>query len=498
MDAAVFAPAGNGAAAHGFALVAAAQVWRTLLSLGSGVLLARLLAPADFGVVAMAMTAMSLAVLVQDVGLGQATVQRERLDAAHVDAMFWLTLAASAAAALAMALAAPAAAAFYREPRVAPLTAAFALVLLIYGAQGQPMALLQRQMRFSVIAVLDALAASAGFAVAVAVAWATRSYWALFLSTLVGATISLAGAWIACGWRPGPPRRHAELGGLLRFGGGVAGFQVLNFLSRNADNMLIGRFLGQIVLGFYDRAYRLLLFPLQQVGAPMQKVMVPLLSHLQREPARYRAAFAEGVSLMMTAVQPGILVAVLYAPGVFRLLLGERWAPAAPIFQWLGLVGLQQSLTFGVGWLLLSQGRGGDTFKVGAVNAAFSVAAFVIGLRWGAVGVAGAYALSEYLKTAPLVWWIGRSGPVSAADIWRLSWPHVLASGASAAALFALGRIAGPFGWSFAAAALVLSYAVTLAVLALFESKRRMLAKAAALGGGLVRRAPAAEAAHEA
>lgn len=488
-----FTAAGN--APRGIILVAAAQAWRTLLGLLSGVLLARLLAPADFGLVAMAMTAMSLAVLVQDIGLGQATIQRERLEAAELDAMFWLTLAVSTAIGGAMALAAPAAASFYGEPRVGPLTAAFGLVLLIYGAQGQPSALLQREMKFAVLAVIDAAAATAGFAAALIVAAIWRTYWALFFSALAGALVSLAGAWIACGRRPGPLRlRDAELGGLLRFGGAVSGFQMLNFLSRNADNMLIGRYLGQTALGFYDRAYRLLLFPLQQVGAPMQKVMTPMLARLQSEPARYREAFGDGASLMMAAIQPGVLTAILYAPGVFRLLLGERWTPAAPIFQWLGLVGLQQSLTSSIGWLLFSQGRGGDTFKIGATNAAFALTAFGVGLRWGAVGVATAYAVSEYVKAPLLIWWTGRHGPVSAADIWRLAWPHVVASTASAAALMWLGKTASSFGWSFVALALAASYAVTLFTLAGFADKRRRMRKALELGAGLWRRgSPLAE-----
>lgn len=486
-------PATGKVAARGFILIAAAQGWRTLLSLGSGIILARLLAPADFGLVAMAMTAMSVAMLVQDIGLGQATIQRERIEPRELDAMFWLTLALSVSIGFLMVLAAPAAAAFYGEPRVAPLTAAFGLVLIIYGAQGQPSALLQRQMRFSVVAVIDAASATAGFAAALIIAAIWRTYWALFFSALAGALVSFLGTWITCGWRPGPLRlrdERAELGGLLRFGGGVSGFQVLNFVSRNADNMLIGRYLGQTALGFYDRAYRLLLFPLQQVGAPMQKVMTPLLARLQGEPSRYRETFGDGASLLMAAVQPGVLVAILYADDVFRLLLGERWTPAAPIFQWLGLVGLQQSLTSSIGWLLFSQGRGGDTFKIGAMNAAFALTAFVIGLRWGAVGVAAAYAVSEYAKAPLLIWWAGRQGPVGAADIWRVAWPHVLASAASAAALVVLGKIAGPFGWGLAVLALAASYAATLVVLAGFAEKRRTMRKLLELGGGLWRRRP--------
>ncbi|RAK56964.1 lipopolysaccharide biosynthesis protein [Phenylobacterium deserti] len=473
-------------AARGLGFTVVAQAWRVLLGLTSGVLLARLLAPSDFGLVAMAMTAMSLAVVLQDAGLNQATVQAERLEDGHVSALFWTTAGVSALVALLLAVSGPAIAAFYREPRVTALVAGFAGVLLLYGLQSQHMALLNRELRFKALAGLDAVAAGVGFAVGLATALAFRTYWALFLATLASALVTLAGSWILCRWRPSRPHFGGGLGSMLRFGAGVSGFQVMNFVSRNADNVLIGRVLGQSALGFYDRAYRLLLFPIQQVTIPMQKVMVPLLSRLRNEPEKYREAYCACVSLILALVQPGLVVLILHAPAVFTLLLGERWLPAAPIFAWLGVAGLHQPMMATLAWLFLSQGRGGDFFKYGLVTTVVTVAAFAIGLRWGAVGVAAAYAAAEYLKLPFTFWWAGRRGEVGQGELYRTAGPHWAGVAASAAAVLAWPSAAA-FGWGDAALAVVLSYAAYLLVLVAFKAKRRLALEGLSLALSTVR-----------
>jgi len=484
-------------AARGLGFTIAAQAWRVLLGLSSGVLLARLLAPADFGLVAMAMTAMSLAVVLQDAGLNQATVQAERLEDGHTSALFWTTVAVSGVVAIILALCGPAIATFYRQPAVAPLVAGFAGVLLLYGLQSQHMALLNRELRFKALAGLDAAAAAAGFAAGLAVALVWRSYWALFVANLVSALITLAGSWMLCAWRPSRPDFGGHLPNMLKFGAGVSGFQVMNFISRNADNVLIGRVLGQSALGFYDRAYRLLLFPIQQVTLPMQKVVVPLLSRLRGEPDRYREAYFACVSLILALVQPGLVVLILHADAIFTLLLGARWAPAAPIFAWLGVAGLHQPMMATLAWLFLSQGRGGDFFKYGAFTTAITVAAFALGLRWGAVGVAAAYAVAEYVKLPFTFWWAGRRGEVGQAGLWRVAAPHWVGVAASVAAVL-VGPDRTNFGWGDVALAVALSYAAYAVVLMIFPGKRRLAGEALSLGGALFRRIPAGKSAHSA
>ncbi|HAW57116.1 MAG TPA: hypothetical protein DCX29_20260, partial [Hyphomonas sp.] len=140
---------------------------------------------------------------------------------------------------------------------------------------------------------------------------------------------------------------------MIGFGSSIAGFDLLNFASRNADNILIARFHDAVELGLYDRAYKLLLFPLQKITYPLSRVMVPFLSRNVNQPERYKRAYFVAVTIILVAAQPGVLVGILFADEIFLVLLGKEWVPAAPVFMWLGIAGLVQVMTSTMGWLFV-------------------------------------------------------------------------------------------------------------------------------------------------
>jgi polysaccharide transporter, PST family len=305
------------------------------------------------------------------------------------------------------------------------LIAAFAATIAVNGFQSQQIALMNRQLRFAALAAIDTFAATAGVIAGITTAWLTSSYWALVVPYIVSTIISVACAWIFSGYRPGLPSFEGEFREIFKFGSTVSGYHIANYFARHADNFLIGKFYGDEQLGYYDRAYRLLLFPIFQILPPLSRVMLPLLARLRAEPNRYRNAYGECVSLIMSATQPGIIFTVVFAEEFFRVLLGPQWVPSASIFQWLGICGLTQVMTSTFGWLWISQERGSDLFKVGLCNALISIAAFLAGLPWGALGVAIAYAIANYAAVVPIMCWsVGRRGPVSTGDLISIAFPH--------------------------------------------------------------------------
>jgi PST family polysaccharide transporter len=457
-------------------VIGASQVYRVALTFITNILLARLLLPTDFGLVATVSTILALVAVIQDLGLYQATIQRQRMSPAQMSALFWIQLAFGVLLAAALALSAPAVAWFFGDSRLRALTIAFAFLTLLNASQTQQLALLNRDLRFKAVAVIDAAGVTAGAVIGTLVAWLTSSYWALFASALASSVVSLAGLWAACSFRPGRPSFEGDQKEILQFGSGVSGFNLINYFARNSDKLLIGRFFGNDQLGFYDRAYRLLLFPLQQIHAPLGRLMLPLLSRLQSDPFRYRKAYVECISLMMMASQPGLVFVTVFSTEVFLILLGPNWLAAAPIFRWLGLCALHQVVTATVGWLFLSQGRGGDFFKIGLFNGVTTVASFVLGLPWGALGVAISYTVGNYLVQLPATFWAaGRRGPVSTQDLVTISAPHAVATAASCLALLgASAAFPAPNGYACLGFA-VLSYIVYgLAILA-FPAKRSIL-----------------------
>ncbi|MFD2237507.1 lipopolysaccharide biosynthesis protein [Aureimonas populi] len=471
----------RGRAARGAAITGLSQGVRLLVQIGSVIVLSRLLEPADFGLMAMAAPVFGFVMMFQDLGLTQATIQKNDITQAQVSALFWVNLAASFVLAVAMVAAAPLVAMFYGDPRVENLVVAFGMLVLVAGLGSQHMALLNRKMRFGALAAIDASAVVCGFLAGVLFAQVNPSYWALYVASLVTIAIPAVAAWICTGWLPGAPRRAAEVRELLNFGAGITGFNFINFFARNADNIMIGRVWGEHSLGVYDRAYKLLLLPLQQVSSPLGRVTQPILSQLLDEPERYRRAYVKTLHQMLLIVLPGVAFMIGTSDILVPTLLGQKWVEAAAIFSALGFAAILQPVNNTTGWLFISQARGKDYFQGGLFGTCMAVLGMLAGLPWGAFGVAVGYAVSEYLKTPVIWWWATRKGPVALRDLAGASFVHLAGVAVSLAAIMVLRRAfeGGPFETMLLC--LVAAYAVAFGTVFSFASGRAAIGESMAL-----------------
>lgn len=469
----------------GAAAAIATQIVRVGTQAGSVVILSRLLTPVDFGIFAMASPVLAFAVLFQDLGLGHATVQKHTLSQRDLSSLFWVNLSVGAALALALIGLSPLVGAFYGEPRLAALTAGMSLTLLLSGADVQHLSLLTRQMRFWTLAILESMAALFGLGASILMAFVYHSYWAIVAGSLMSGIVLAGGAWLSSGWLPSRPGRIGQARGMLAFGLGVTGYNLAEFVSRNIDSVLIGQVWGAASLGAYNRAYRLLLFPLQQITNPMIRIMLPTLSGLLNEPDRYRQSYRRAAFPAYMVVLPGVAFMISTASILVETLLGDRWADVTPIFIGLSVAALLQTTNGPASWLFLSQGRSREYMKWGLFVALSSVVAFVSGLRYGPVGIATAYSISECLRT-PILWWlVGRNGPVRHRDVMQSIVPHLVGAFISIAGVhllreFMTSRLFGDL--PILLASLGVSYALSLAVVALFPSARHELYRYAASG----------------
>ncbi|TGV70356.1 lipopolysaccharide biosynthesis protein, partial [Mesorhizobium sp. M00.F.Ca.ET.149.01.1.1] len=232
----------------------------------------------------------------------------------------------------------------------------------------------------------------------------------------VSAVVALVAGWLVTRWTPSWPNLKID-GDIFRFGANLTGFNLVNFLSRNLDNILIGKYSGAVELGYYDRAYKLLLFPLQNINQPLTRIMVPLLSRIHEDKQRFRDIYVRTNWLLAVITMPGIATLTLTSEQVVRLLFGERWMAVAPIFALFVIAGLMQSVSSTTGWIFICQGKTKTMFHWGIYSSLTTVASFIVGLHWGAIGVAAAYAISGYALRVPvLAALIHRVGPVTAGD----------------------------------------------------------------------------------
>lgn len=467
----------KGHSVRGGAVTLAAQGVKFVVQIVQTVVLARLLMPQDFGLVAMAIVITGFVGLFKDLGLSMATVQQQTVTHAQMSALFWINVAVGALLAGVTAALAPAIGWFYGRPEVGTIALALAPTLLLGGLTVQHQALLSRQMKFTALAVIDIAVAVVGVAVGAVLAYHGFGYWALVALTTATALANAVAVWVACGWRPALPARGAGVRQMLAFGGNLTGFNIVNYFARNTDAMLLGKFWGAGWLGLYSRAYQLLLLPLSQVNVPLTRVAIPALSRLQDDPARYRRAYLSILEQMSLVVVPGVALLIATCDWVLGLALGPQWGAAVPIFAWLGLTALTQPLTNSTGWLFISQGRTREMFQWGIIGSALTIVLFAAGIPWGAVGVARAYALGIVFVVTPLLFWfIGRSGPVRTIDFYRVAALPLLAAGAvvGVVRLFRyVTHVHEP--WTGIALSSVLAAATTVAVYGSFAPGRRIL-----------------------
>jgi O-antigen/teichoic acid export membrane protein len=284
-------------------------------------------------------------------------------------------------------------------------------------------------MRYTAIAAVEIATMLTGAVIAVVLAWYGARYWSIVLSQLTAEAAFAAGVWTLSGWRPGAPARASGVRSMLVFGGNLTGARVLGYGSRALDKLLIGRVWGAHQLGLYSRAYQLLLLPLDQINAPIAAIAIPALSRLADSPERYRQAYLRIVEKLAMITMPMAVLLIATSDWLVLIILGPQWSEVSTIFAWLGLAGLIEPIAGTAGWLFISQGRTQEQFRWWCIGGTLTMISIVLGLPWGAVGVAASYSLTGLFLTTPLLlFFVTRTGPVRTADVYRTITPSACAS----------------------------------------------------------------------
>jgi len=263
------------------------------------------------------------------------------------------------------------------------------------------------------LALIGIIGQLAGIVAAIIAALYGAGYWALVIGQLAGAIAGAIAVWVACGWRPGLPVRRSGIRGMLNFGGHMTGFNFVNYFSRNADNVLIGKFIGADALGLYAKAYHLFMMPISQIRRPLNQVAMPVLSSLQNQPERYIKYYQRLIDIMATLTVPLTLYCAIEADFLIRTLLGQQWLAAVPVFRILAIAALIAPVAGTRGLVLISHGFSGRFFYWGLFNAILIVTSFIVGLPFGIEGVATAYTVAVYVILIPSLFYCFHKTPVT-------------------------------------------------------------------------------------
>ncbi len=363
--------------------------------------LARLLAPHDFGLVAMAVVFTALSAQLADLGLGPALVQRPELSEGHKSTAFWSAGAIAVALCSLFFVGAPLVGAFYGTAGVVPIVRALGLGLVLGFPESIYGYLFERRLSFRVIAVRRLAGVALGGAAGITLALQGAGAWALVAEQLVRTATGSALYMVSSGWRPRARPSWKLLGELWSYSRSIVGYRLVNYFNRNLDNLLIGRYLGSAALGLYAVAYQGVLMPLTQIARPIARVGFPAFAAIQGDRARCRRVYLSALRVSLLVATPLPLLALFLAPAGIPLLLGEKWQPSVAPFQILSAVALVQIAMSLSPPLFDGLGRADLSLKWTLVALAANAIGIVIGLRWGITGVAWGY-FAAVMATSPI------------------------------------------------------------------------------------------------
>ncbi|MDT9593565.1 lipopolysaccharide biosynthesis protein [Nocardioides zeae] len=411
-------------ASRGAAQTLVWQAARIVIQFGGLIVLARLLDPNAFGLIAMIAVIVGIADLLRDFGLTNASIQAKTLSDHQRSNLFWLNVVIGVVLTLAIYLAAPLVADFYGEPDLRYLTEVLAGVVFINALGAQFRAEVNREMRFVALNATEVVPAAGGLIGAVIIAIATGSVWALVAQQLITSALSTVSLVAVSRWRPRGPNRQGDIRPIVKVGGGMLGTNAVAFSTRNADNIMIGAAWGATSLGLYSRAYQLVMLPVNQLLAPFTRVALPVLSRVQDDRTRF-VNYLRGGQLVGIYIV-GTLYALLigFAQPAVEIVFGPAWLGMVPIVQCLAIAAAFRSLGQIAYWAYVATGNTGAQFRFYLVSQPLIVVGCLAGLPWGPVGVATALSVGYGLNWLASMAWCERATglpmrSLAGAALWR-------------------------------------------------------------------------------
>lgn len=385
----------------GAAWSSAGRIAVQTVTIGVMMVVARTLTPRAYGLFGMARLAIGFIEIFRDLGTTSAIIQRKQVTEELLSSVFWANLILGLLAALVTAAGAPYVARFYHEPGLTPIVRVLACGFVLMSAGAVPAALLNREMAFKRIVLIELAAAVLAAVITIAAVLSGAGVWSLVISVLVTAAVSTALFWPASRWRPKWVLDWREIRSIASYSLNLSGFSVVNYFNRNADNAIVGRYLGAVQLGYYQLAYNIMLYAVQNISVVLGRVMFPAFAKVQDDNARFQQAYVKGVSMIAAITFPLMMGIMVLAAPLEGAIFGMKWKPVVPLLVILAPVGLIQSVASTVGYIYVAKGRTDWLFRWGLAATLLVVGSFFAGLPWGNKGVASAYLIANLLLIYP-------------------------------------------------------------------------------------------------
>lgn len=360
-------------------------------------ILARLLSPNDFGTLAMATVFVNFAMIFGEMGISSALIQKQDTHDRHYYSAFWLNIVAGVVLTLIFVAVSPLIAWFYKKPELQPILMVISVNFFLASFVVIQQAILQKEMDFKKLAIRDIFAVVTAGAVGIFLAYHGFGVWSLVYQSITFTLMNAILLWTVSPWRPKFAFAKQDIKDIFHFSANLTGFNIVNYFARNVDQLLIGKFLGAQALGYYSLAYKLMLYPLQNISAVLSKVMFPAFSRIQQDLEKVRNSYlriVKSISLISFPLMMGLFV---IAPEFVKVVYGPRWEPVTVLIRIFCFCGMFQSIGTTIGNIFLSQGRSDLQFKLQLLGTTIVIFSTLFGLQWGVNGVALCYSLQSVI-----------------------------------------------------------------------------------------------------
>ncbi|MEA5448619.1 lipopolysaccharide biosynthesis protein [Leptolyngbya sp. CCNP1308] len=367
-------------------------------------LLARLLTPDAFGIVALASVFLGFLQLFLNQGVGQAIIQSNNLDDADLNTAFWANVSLNGILTIVGFSIASFAATFFDEPALTPIIQALSLTFLLSGFGNIQQALLEKELQFRALAIRSVIAIFLSGIVGIVMAFRGYGVWSLVGQQLTNSLFQVVILWCLSDWKPGFRFSLKNSNMLIEFGIGEIGFKTFDYFSRRGDDLVIGYFLGSTALGYYTVAYKILLVMTQLLITVTSKIALPAFSKIQGDKERLRRSFYTATQMTSLVAMPAFLAVSVLSKQLIEVVFGSQWLPSAPVMSVLALVGVLQSVSYFNNSVILALGK--PYWRLGFMSASgvTNILAYLITVQWGILAVASAYVIRAYLfSPIPLI-----------------------------------------------------------------------------------------------
>jgi len=369
------------------------QVFRFVFTM----LLARLLVPDDFGIIGMAAIFIGLVSTVNELGLSASIVQRKEVHERHLSTSFWTSIFVGLVLFVMTLIISPYVADFFKTAIVQPILDTLSVTFIIGSFVVVHSAMLTKNLDFKRLAKAEVFSELVSGSMAVYLAFTGFGVWSLVWRTIIGNLIFVVLLWTINPWRPTMSFDLKSFNELFGFGANVIGSNFVNYAAKNVDYLVIGKFLGAMSLGYYTLAYQMITFPLYRVSVVITRVMFPAFSMVQGENERLGRGYLAVTKYLSLITFPMIAGIFIVSPEFIPIVMGEKWVQVILPLQILCLAGALQSVGVACGPVLLSKGRADLSFKWSIIKLFALIAAILVGIKYGIIGVAVTVTILSFL-----------------------------------------------------------------------------------------------------